>query len=176
MGVEIDGVEATLSNTETLGDTLRRQMANEINKTALEAAREAKRTMSTNGSVSTGLARSTVRVSKTASPEDLEAVVTAGGPTTQEGSDFDYVIAIEFGTAPHFPPVEAITGETEALDEWVRREGIASGDEVERTAFLIARKISQVGTRAAPFMRPTVKTMRPIARERLQSVSKNIEL
>lgn len=176
MGVDIDGLEATLSNAETLGDTLQRQVADEINKVGLRAVREAKKTMTVNQSVSTGLARTTVRLAKRAAPGDLEAIVAAGGPKTEGEGSFDYTLAIEFGTDPHFPPVEALTGKPEPLDEWVRREGLASGDEVNRVAFLIARKISQVGTRAAPFMRPTVKTMRPIARRRLQDITKSIQL
>lgn len=53
-----------------------------------------------------------------------------------------YASAVEFGTRPHFPPVDA-------LRDWARRR---LGD--ENLAFVVARAISERGTKAQPFMRP----------------------
>lgn len=175
MGAKVEGLDATLANVDEVPIQLRRHLAEVLNEQAFEAAREAKRTMTVNQSVSTGLARTTVDVAKRAHPLDLTAIVSAGGEKTAR-EDFDYVLAIEFGTHPHFPPVEAVTGQVEALDRWVEREGLASGEDRKETALQVARKINQVGTRAAPFMRPTVKVMRPKVRSALSNVAKDMDI
>jgi len=59
-------------------------------------------------------------------------------------SDTDYGVYVEFGTRPHFPPLEPIK-------DWARR---VIGD--EGVAFPIARKISREGTEAQPFLRPAL--------------------
>ena len=52
---------------------------------------------------------------------------------------------IEFGTAPHFPPLDAIRA-------WCRRKGIP-----ETAAFPIARAISERGTPERPWLYPAYK-------------------
>ena len=56
---------------------------------------------------------------------------------------------VEFGTVPHFPPYKEGT----PLYKWVRLKLKATN--VKSTAFLIARKISRVGTKAQPFFYPS---------------------
>lgn len=59
------------------------------------------------------------------------------------GSSLSYAEPVELGTKPHFPPVEA-------LMDWVKsRFSVRSEREARSIAFLIARKISRVGTRGA---------------------------
>lgn len=60
-----------------------------------------------------------------------------------------YALPVHEGTKPHFPP-------TSALEGWVRRHFGVSGKQAQSIAFLIARKISQTGTRPRPFMRDAV--------------------
>lgn len=55
-----------------------------------------------------------------------------------------YAAAVEFGSRPHFPPVEA-------LKDWAAEK---LGD--EDLAFVIARKISMVGTKPKPFLGPAI--------------------
>ena len=53
---------------------------------------------------------------------------------------FPYGIAVRTGTRPHFPPYLALV-------PWVRKVlGITDEKQAPRVAFLVARKISQVGT------------------------------
>lgn len=52
-----------------------------------------------------------------------------------------YAMPVEGGARPHFPPVAA-------LIPWVTRKLGLSGKEARSVAFLVARKISRVGTRA----------------------------
>lgn len=68
----------------------------------------------------------------------------------------DYWKYIENGTKPHFPPVDAIK-------KWISVKPILprplkSGKlpTSNQLAFLIARKISRVGTKAKPFLKPTI--------------------
>ncbi len=67
-----------------------------------------------------------------------------GAATSIVGRVFDpvsYAIPVESGSRPHFPPVAP-------LQLWVRRKlGISDEREVRSVAFLIARKISRVGTK-----------------------------
>lgn len=57
------------------------------------------------------------------------------------GTSLDYAVAVELGTKPHFPPVEA-------LEDWVRHKLGVSDKEVRNVAFLVARKIAAHGTPA----------------------------
>lgn len=62
----------------------------------------------------------------------------------------DYGKYLEYGTPPHFPPIEP-------LIPWVRLKWGASGDRDERQkAFALAKHISIHGTRPYPFIRPTL--------------------
>jgi len=58
---------------------------------------------------------------------------------------FPYGVAVREGTRPHFPPYRA-------LIPWViRKLGISNEKEAARVAYLVARKISRVGTPANPY-------------------------
>ena len=70
-------------------------------------------------------------------PSVLEAEVIG-----ETGSPLAYVIPVELGTRPHFPPVSALT-------DWVRHKLGVPEEEVEDVAFLVARKISIHGTEGA---------------------------
>lgn len=57
------------------------------------------------------------------------------------GTPLNYAVPVELGTKPHFPPVDA-------LIDWVKvKFGISSDKEARGAAFLVARKISRVGTK-----------------------------
>lgn len=59
------------------------------------------------------------------------------------GSPLNYVQPVDLGTRPHFPPIEP-------LMDWVRmRFPVHSEVEARGIAFLVARKISRVGTKGA---------------------------
>jgi hypothetical protein len=64
------------------------------------------------------------------------------------GTSVEYAESVELGTKPHFPPVEA-------LQDWVEGKLGLSGSEARTVAFLIARKISKVGTKPAHMVRDT---------------------
>lgn len=77
----------------------------------------------------------------TITDDNVEAVVEANA---------DYASYIEFGTRPHFPPVDA-------LRDWCAK---FLGD--ERLAFVVARAIARRGTMAHPFMGPALLENMPV--------------
>lgn len=58
------------------------------------------------------------------------------------GTPLEYGEPVEYGTRPHFPPVEPIL-------HWVERKLGIEGKEAKSVAFLIARAISKRGTQGA---------------------------
>lgn len=78
----------------------------------------------------------------------IATVVDTVGATLLQvkvGSPEDYAAPVEFGSEPHFPPVDELRG-------WARR---VLGD--ESAAFPVARSIAQSGTDAQPFIRPALE-------------------
>ena len=67
---------------------------------------------------------------------------------------------VEFGTRPHFPPVEALRG-------WARRH--------RQNPWAVAMAIAKRGTRAQPFMRPGAEQSMPIIRGYLEEAAREIE-
>ena len=57
---------------------------------------------------------------------------------------FPYGKAVRTGTKPHFPPIDP-------LIPWVMKKLGVAGSEAHQVAFLVARKISKVGTKAQPY-------------------------
>jgi hypothetical protein len=74
--------------------------------------------------------------------------VLDGGLTGEVRVGSKYGPMVEYGTRPHFPPVEP-------LEDWARRHGMPPG-----TGFLIARKIAKYGTPAQPFLFPAAEAER----------------
>ena len=69
----------------------------------------------------------------------------------------EYAKYVEYGTPPHFPPIAAIK-------DWCVKVGIPS-----EAAYPIAVKISKVGTRPQPFIRPFFNTkLKKVLRENLE--------
>jgi hypothetical protein len=77
----------------------------------------------------------------TVTDDNVEAVVEANA---------DYASFVEFGTRPHWPPVDA-------LKDWCAK---FLGD--ERLAFVVARAISKRGTMAQPFLGPALLENMPV--------------
>lgn len=69
-------------------------------------------------------------------------VVSGGSVEGHVGSALPYAECVELGTKPHFPPVAPIA-------DWARAKLGLTEDEARRVAFMIARKISQHGTKGA---------------------------
>ena len=57
---------------------------------------------------------------------------------------FPYGVAVRTGTKPHFPPIDALV-------PWVIKKLHVPRDRARSVAFLVARKISKVGTKPNPY-------------------------
>lgn len=89
---------------------------------------------------------------------------------------------VEYGTRPHFPPVDAI-------QKWIQvkpvlPQPLKNGKlpTQKQLAFLIARKISRVGTKPQPFFNPTLedfdlanKIYNAVMEEITEQISENID-
>lgn len=64
--------------------------------------------------------------------------------SAQSEKGFAYGVAVRTGTKPHFPPIDALV-------PWVRAKLNVPAERVRQVAFLIARKISRVGTKPNPY-------------------------
>lgn len=79
-------------------------------------------------------------------------LIKVGNKTIVEvGTNLEYGIIVEFGSMPHFPPVDA-------LEPWVKRV-ILNGveeykGEARDVAFAVAKTISEWGTHPRPFLQP----------------------
>jgi len=70
-----------------------------------------------------------------------EEQVSESGAIGVVATPLIYAAPVELGTKPHFPPIEP-------LIDWVKvKLGITGDKEARGVAFLIARKISRVGTK-----------------------------
>lgn len=81
-----------------------------------------------------------------------------------------YAAAVEYGSRPHFPPVEPLVG-------WVRRNRAKLGvkdKDIRSVAFLIARKISKRGTKARPFMKPAADQAEKDFNKNLQTALRGV--
>lgn len=76
--------------------------------------------------------------------DSIVTEVTARGMAIYVGSTSPHAPFIEFGTRPHFPPLEPIR-------RWCRIRGLP-----EEAAFPIARQIALRGTPELPFLRPAL--------------------
>jgi len=186
MGVSVDisseGGDEIREALRSFPDEAKGQAAKLINEVADKAEKIATRNLTNKGAIGiSGALRASVAVRKYASADDLSAVIGSGGSETEEDG-FDYSLAVEFGTRPHFPPVEAVTGKTEPLDRWVEVKAPATPDEGQtqeeanrQKAFLIARKISRVGQKERPYMRPARNQARALLRRTLPKLLKRID-
>ena len=75
----------------------------------------------------------------------IEVTISPQGLSIGVGATAHYAPYVEFGTRPHFPPLEPIR-------EWCRSRGIP-----EEAAFPIARAISERGSPERPFLFPAYK-------------------
>lgn len=73
--------------------------------------------------------------------EDMRLEVRQSAKST---SGYPYGAAVRGGTRPHFPPVDA-------LIPWVRKKLGVPENRARSVAYLIARKISRVGTKPNPY-------------------------
>ncbi|MGB8218645.1 MAG: hypothetical protein WCE94_15210 [Candidatus Methanoperedens sp.] len=140
-GVSINGLDklgGTLAKVDSIATTY---LNDKIKKAALAVQQEAVRLVHEN-STDTGKLGQSIQIIFA----EKSATV---GPTVEWGP------FIEFGTRPHMPP-------SEPLEIWASRHGFDEG-----MGFVLAKKISEEGMAAKPFMGP--------ASEKGRAILKNVE-
>ncbi len=128
IGIDVDGQRETIAALGRFQFTATTAVKSAVAKSTLSIHRRARQKLTQEKAVDTGRALSSIRF-------------LILGLYGQVSVDADYGKWIEFGTGPHFPPPAALAG-------WARRHGMAGME------FVIARKISQEGTPARPFLYP----------------------
>jgi hypothetical protein len=116
---------------------------------------QAKRNITDAPAVDTGQLRASVKIES-----------FSDGFARRVGTDLEHGKYVEYGTGPHFPPLEPIR-------EWARRHGLP-----ESAAYPIARAIAQRGTPAKPWLYPAFEQERSgfekLIREAWQKVSREL--
>lgn len=138
MEVSVTGDRELLRAIDDLMSKCKQATMDAVNEFALNVQAQAKRNISDWPVVDTGRLRASVKV-----------VTFSDGLARWVGSDVGYAPFVEFGTRPHFPPLEPIR-------EWCRRHGIP-----ETAAYAIALKISRTGQPARPWLFPAYEEERP---------------
>ena len=90
----------------------------------------------------------------------------------------DYWKYIEYGTKPHFPPLDAIKKWISVKPVLPRPLKNGKLPTTNQLAYLIGRKISKVGTKAQPFLKPTLTSFDLVGKvydEVVKLISKQIE-
>jgi hypothetical protein len=101
----------------------------------------------------------------------IQLYETIGGLSVGVGSNVNYASPLEFGSLPHFPPIDA-------LIPWVKRHWAtdnkfsksgkkyrivnSSESAIRGMAFVLARSISKKGTKARPFLYPPYNEEKPL--------------
>jgi hypothetical protein len=127
--VDLVGDREVMRALERLSDEKKRRVKAEVRASGIDVQREAKERLKALRAWDLGNLANSILV-------DL----TADGMTAEIGPEAPYGPHIEFGTKPHFPPLDALEG-------WAKRHGFDS-------AWPIAKAISEKGTPAQPFLFP----------------------
>ncbi|HEX6956258.1 MAG TPA: hypothetical protein VF156_15395 [Agromyces sp.] len=135
IGIHVDGQRETIAALGRFQFAATTGVKAAVAKSTLSIHRRARRKLTEEKAVDTGRALSSIRF-------------LILGLYGQVSVDAEHGKWIEFGTGPHFPPPAALAG-------WARRHGMAGME------FVIARKISEVGTPARPFLFPAYSEETP---------------
>jgi hypothetical protein len=144
---EVTGEEKIRGNIARLRKALPEALALCNEQTADEMVAEAQHNLRAHDAIVTGDLYNSIDARASAS--GLQVIV---GTTSEHGP------WVEFGTRPHWPPIDAIRA-------WCRLRGIP-----EKAAYPIAKKISERGTPEQPFLYPAYVTGQKRHLQRVRTV------
>lgn len=133
LDIKFHGQKAMLKRIEYLEENFPKAMGKANLETAREIRDLARRNVKTLDAYDTHTLHDGIKTVNGRKAHGLEVRVESTAPHSPY---------IEFGTAPHFPPLAPIRA-------WCARKGLP-----ESAAFPIAKKISEVGTPERPFLYP----------------------
>ena len=143
VSARMEGLKKALSDPALIGQPMNRFLF----RSGLAVERRAK----IKAAVDTGRMRNAIRTVV----EGFRAIV---------GVFVHYAPHVEFGTRPHWPPIQAV-------ERWARRHGFPA----RGGAFMVARAIARRGTRAQPFMRPAIRESQGDIYRFLRDAARDIE-
>ena len=162
----LKGIQDALKNLDV---SLKKDVSNEINASALKIQSDAKRL----APVNFGQLRSGIRLEKVSdltfgveSTASYSPYVEFGtGGKVSVPADFqDYARTFKGGKGGKFKDM------VDALTLWVRRKGIGNGKNDKGLAYVIARSILQKGLRPQPFLIPAYEQEKPKLIKRLKDL------
>jgi hypothetical protein len=125
---ELKGLKELLEVEDKIVDSKRKKVKACVLRYAQNIRTNAMDKLKSMKAINTGILRTSILAELT--EDNLSAEI---GPTEKYGP------YVEFGTQPHWPPLEA-------LEDWARKHGIP--------AFIVARAIARRGTFARPYLAP----------------------
>ncbi len=134
-GITVIGLEKAERDVLSYTDHRNDDVKNVIARTSLAVQSDAKRNLKADGTVDEGRLRASLR-----------DTVKDKGFVREVEADAGYAVHVEYGTAPHTPPLDAIV-------EWAERKGL--GAQAGRAIWAFIRKF---GTKPHPFLEPAAKS------------------
>ena len=174
--VNVIGLDSLKAEIKASSQNIKTEVDGELNAAAMEFVALAKRDLASQGGDRGTLLRSI------SYKKDAEMAYTVSANTF-------YAPFIEFGTKTKFKPYPGteeyaaqFKGATQggalklidAIKGWVKRKGIASGKELDRVAFLIARSIYKKGISPKPFFFKQIPIVRSLLEKRVTQILNGI--
>lgn len=174
--VNVIGLDKFQSQMKRASDKVKTEVAAEMQGAAMEFVAGAKKDLAAQGGDRGTLLRSISYKPLTPLTYEISANVF-------------YAPFIEFGTKAKFNPYPGTeefaaeykgakgTGALKLIDAikgWVKRKGIATGKEIDRVAFLIARSIYRYGIKPKPFFFKQITPVRENLYRRLNNILNGI--
>lgn len=158
--VTVKGAERLTKRLRDIGEKAPISTADVMNTTALEVERSAKEIVQ-HGSDDTSVISNTGRLAqsihtKKATARSQEALVSAGA---------SYAPYVEFGTSPHWAPIEPLL--TYVSQKYRLGTDVGENSEAWAAAKGLQAAIAAHGTMAHPFMHPAAEAQRIPHRERM---------
>lgn len=151
MDVRIEGLQSLRANMDRVTKEVGEAADKALQEVGLEIIAEAKTNLDQNGSIAFGNLRKSGKVQK-----NKDGSIDAGFFSSEQ--DNGYAAYVEYGRGPTKTQIPGEVTLKTSIRAWVHRKlGIPEGEELDRAAFFIARKIHRKGTRPRPFFVPAVK-------------------
>ena len=151
---EIIGVDEVIRGLENVSKEVQEGVNVQMKTSAARVLADSKRTLSKEGKHVTGKAINSGKI--LVKPKEVRVEYDAG-----------YAKYIEFGRrAGKRPPLQP-------LEDWVKKKGIESDPKkIKGVAFVVARKIGNVGIKKSPFLRPAFERERIKFKNNLKNLIK----
>ena len=144
--IDFEELERLQANYERSPEIVREELVRAVTEADLRIEREVQDGEAMTRATASGMLRASIF-----HEERIEGLAVEGFV----GSPLNYVQPVELGTRPHFPPIEP-------LIDWVRtRFPVRTDIEARGIAFLVARKISRVGTKGKEIFGKSLAAVEP---------------